>query len=60
MDQDLNDYSPLCDMAECPHPRCGTPFEGFVRSRMSTIELPVRIHPCRIHLEQLRRLAYER
>jgi hypothetical protein len=57
MDQQLNDYRPLCDMAECKEVQCGVPFEGYIKSRFYTIQLPVRIRPCKVHLDQLNRIA---
>jgi hypothetical protein len=60
MDEQLSDYRPLCDMDGCRNLQCGTPFEGYMKCRIRSIDLPVRIMPCRIHLDQLKRIAFER
>jgi hypothetical protein len=59
---DVGVYTPLCDLDGCRHPQGPEPFEGFLvmRNEYRLIEIGVRVHPCHIHLDQLRRLARER
>lgn len=57
----INVYKRLCDMDGCGNEQCGEPYEGYLEcNRDFRITLAVRVWPCRIHLDQLKRIAMPR
>ena len=54
---DLNDYTPLCDIKDCPLPQTGEIIEADLKLRFRTIVITARLHPCSLHRDQLKRLT---